>query len=107
MPFACARHQSYFAGDLLYSSYGSQHHAHTVLGTSALCRYIWMVFFFIYGFSIVWVVGVNGPIFSEIVSRAQSFAFVSHHSHSFERFFGDATGSRQAQNLHFQSGSGV
>ena len=82
MPFACARHQSYLAGDLPYSSYGSQHHAHTVLGTSALCRYIWMVFFFIYGFSIVWVVGVNGPIFSEIVSRAQSFAFVSHHSHS-------------------------
>ena len=27
-------------------------------------RYIWMIFFFVYGFSIVWVVGVNGPIFS-------------------------------------------
>jgi MFS family permease len=26
-----------------------------------------MLFFFVYGFSIVWVVGVNGPIFSEIV----------------------------------------
>ena len=26
-----------------------------------------MAFFFVYGFSIVWVVGVNGPIFSEIV----------------------------------------
>ena len=29
--------------------------------------YLWGAAFFIYGFWIVWVVGVNGPIFSEIV----------------------------------------
>ena len=30
--------------------------------------YLWGTAFFIYGFWIVWVVGVNGPIFSEIVA---------------------------------------
>jgi MFS family permease len=30
-------------------------------------RWLWMSYFFVYGFWIVWVVGVNGPIFSEIV----------------------------------------
>ena len=36
----------------------------------------WMAYFFAYGFAIVWVVGVNGPIFSEIVpARYRSYIF--------------------------------